>query len=95
MEVVDRVRLAELILQATRKAVTLSAFTSASKYAKNGIHLLPENSWIEKHYDMALELNSYAAESQGSLRNKEAVDCYCNKVLNRSEVPLSDNLRVY
>jgi hypothetical protein len=59
-----------------------------------GINLLPENSWIE-HYDMALELNSYAAESEGSLGNKEALDYYCNKVLNRSEVPLSDKLRVY
>ncbi len=91
---VDRVRLAELNLQATRKAVALSAFTSASKYAKKGIHLLPENSWSE-HYDMALELNSYAAESEGSLGNKEAMEYYCNKVLNRSEVPLSDKLRVY
>jgi predicted ATPase len=49
MEVVDRVRLAELNLQATRKAVALSAFTSASKYAKKGIHLLPENSWSEQY----------------------------------------------
>jgi predicted ATPase len=94
MEVVDRVRLAELNLQATRKAVALSAFTSASKYAKQGIQLLPENSWSE-HYDMALELNSYAAESEGSLGNREAMEYYCNKVLNRSEVPLSDKLRVY
>jgi predicted ATPase len=94
MEVVDRVRLAELNLRATQKAVAISAFTSASKYAKKGIHLLPENSWSE-HYDMALELNSYAAELEGSLGNKEAMDYYCNKVLNRSEVPLSDKLRVY
>jgi predicted ATPase len=94
MAFVDRARLAELNLQATRKAVALSAFTSASKYAKNGIHLLPENSWSE-HYDMALELNSYAAESEGSLGNKEAMEYYCNNVLNRSEVPLSDKLRVY
>jgi predicted ATPase len=94
MEVVDRVRLAELNLQATRKAVALSAYTSASKYAKQGIHLLPENSWSE-HYDMALELNSYAAESEGSLGNRLAMEYYCNKVLNRSEVPLSDKLRVY
>jgi predicted ATPase len=94
MEVVDRVRLAELNLQATRKAVALSAFTSASKYAKKGIQLLPENSWSE-HYDLALELNSCAAESEGSLGNKEAMEYYCNKVLNRSEVPLSDKLRVY
>jgi predicted ATPase len=74
--------------------VALSAFTSASRYAKKGIHLLSENSWSE-HYDMALELNSYAAESEGSLGNKEAMEYYCNKVLNRSEVPLSDKLRVY
>jgi predicted ATPase len=94
MEVVDRVRLAELNLQATRKAVALSAFKSASKYAKQGIQLLPENSWSE-HYDMALELISYAAESEGSLGNREAMEYYCNKVLNRSEVPLSDKLRVY
>jgi predicted ATPase len=88
------VRLAELNLQATRKAVALSAFTSASKYVKKGIHLLPENAWSE-HYNMALELNSYAAESEGSLGNKEAMEYYCNKVLNQSEVPLSDKLRVY
>jgi hypothetical protein len=45
--------------------------------------------------DMTLELNSYGAEVEGSLGNKEAMEYYCNKVLNRPEVPLSDKLRVY
>jgi hypothetical protein len=45
---------------------------------------------------MALELNSFAAEVEESLGNKEAMEYYCNNVLNRSEVrPLSDKLRVY
>jgi predicted ATPase len=44
-----RTRLAELNLQAARKAANSSAFSSAAKFARMGIELLPGDSWTNSH----------------------------------------------
>ena len=56
--------LAQLNLQAAKKANATSAFTSSLNYLKTGITLLPENSW-QKDYDLTLAL--YCESSEAAL----------------------------
>jgi predicted ATPase len=88
-----RIRLAELHLQASQMAANFSAFSSAAKFAKLGIELLPGDRWTN-HCELTLELFSTAAESDGYLGNVESMESFCNEVL-KQDIPLLDKLRVY
>ena len=50
-----RVEIVKLNLQAGEKALSLSAFQSASKYLLAGISFLDSGSW-ETHYNLTLQL---------------------------------------
>jgi predicted ATPase len=88
-----RIRLAELNLRACQKAATFSAFSSAAKFARMGIELLPGDRWTS-HCALSLDLYSTAAESNGYLGNVESMESFCNEVL-KQDIPLLDKLRVY
>jgi predicted ATPase len=88
-----RIRLAELNLRACQKAATFSAFSSAAKFARMGIELLPSDRWTN-HCGLSLDLYSTAAESNGYLGNVESMESFCNEVL-KQDIPLLDKLRVY
>jgi predicted ATPase len=88
-----RIRLAELNLQAAQKATNFSAFSSAAKFARIGIELLPGDKW-NNHCVLTLDLFSSAAESNGHLGNVESMESLCDEVL-KQDIPLLDKLRVY
>jgi predicted ATPase len=95
-EVIDdlkRIQLAELNLQAAQKATSFSAFSSAAKFARMGIEILPGDRWTN-HCELTLDLFSTAAETNGYLGNVDSMQSFCNEVLNQ-EIPLLDKLRVH
>jgi predicted ATPase len=89
-----RVKLAELNLQAARKATEFSAFESAAKYTAKGIEMLPSNHWQDK-FELALELYSTAAEAEGYIGDVEQIEAHCSEVLDQTRCSLSEKLRVY
>jgi len=90
----ERIQLAQLSLQASKKACDLSAFESAGKYAAIGVKVLPTNRW-SNHYKVTLDLYSTAAEVAGYLGNMEQMERHYSEVLDQQGCPLSDKLRVY
>lgn len=88
-----RLQLAKLNLQATRKAVASSAFSSAAKYASKGIDNLPVDRWTN-HYQLSLDLYSSAAESHEVIGKDDAMKTYCDEILQR-DCPLLDKVLVY
>jgi predicted ATPase len=89
-----RIMLAELNLKAARKAIKLSAFESAQKYAVMGIKMLPTDRWT-KHYLLSLELYSTAAETEGYLGIVDKMKLHCNEVLEQKRGKVQDKLRVH
>jgi predicted ATPase len=89
----QQIRLAELNLQAARKAVRLSAFKSAEKFAVKGMNLLLDDRWKD-HYQLTLELYSIAAEAESVLGHYDGLECHCREVLDQ-DFPLVDKLRLY
>ena len=89
-----RVKLAELNLQAARKATEFSAFEIAAKYTAKGIEMLPSNHW-QDNFELALELYSTAAEAEGYMGDVKKIEEHCREVLDQSKCPLSEKLRVY
>ena len=71
----DRIKMAGYNLQAAKKAVRLSAFESASRYALLGIGFLPDDKWTHHYgltldlYGLTLDLYSTAAEMHLALRS--------------------------
>lgn len=90
----ERVRLAELSLQAAEKASLQSAFDSARKYSAIGVEALPADSW-SSHYKLTLDLYSTAAEAAGYFGDMEQLDLYYDAVTKQKDRPLFDKLRVY
>jgi predicted ATPase len=89
-----RVKLAELNLQAARKATKFSAFESAAKYTAKGIKMLPSNHW-QDNFELALELYSTAAEAEGYIGDVEQIEAHCSEVLDQTKCSFSHKLRVY
>jgi len=58
----ERTLIAELNLQASKKAKLTSAFSESFNYIQNAIQLLPNESW-SSHYDLTLNIFEEAAES--------------------------------
>lgn len=50
-----RMEVAKLNLQAGERALSMSAFQSASKYLMSGVSFLDPGSWVT-HYDLSLRL---------------------------------------
>jgi predicted ATPase len=89
-----RLDLAQLNYEASRKAISLSAFESAAKYAAKGIHLLPPSAWID-HYTLALNIHTVGAQAEGSIGNTETMERYCKQVLLQENRPTLDKIGVY
>jgi len=58
----ERLRLAELNLQAGRKARSATAYDSAQSYLSLGLSLLPADAW-SAHYDLTLALHTEAMQA--------------------------------
>ena len=90
-----RRKLAEMNLQATRKAFSLSAFNSATKFAKKGIDFLPSNRWDDECYDLTLALYSIAVDSEECIGDVESMDIHCNEIFKQTHRPIMDKARAY
>lgn len=89
-----RLELAELNRRASAKAMTVSAFEAASNYASKGISLLG-NAAFTKDYELALDLFSTGAEAESCLGNADKMEVYCKAVMEQTDRPINDKLRVY
>ena len=89
-----RLDLARLNYEASRKAISFSAFESAAGYAAKGIQLLPQNAWVD-HYQFTLNIHSIGAQAEGFLGNTETMERYCKQVLSQEDRPIEDKLEVY
>lgn len=58
----ERTELIQINLAAGKKAKRITAYSEALDYFKTGLELLGEQAW-EKHYDIALEVHTEAAET--------------------------------
>ncbi|CAJ1938942.1 unnamed protein product [Cylindrotheca closterium] len=76
------VEFASLCLKAATKAKSLSAFHSATRYAKSGIEMLPEDIWTSNP-TLAIELNTIGAQVELALGRVEESKNYCDAVLCR------------
>jgi predicted ATPase len=89
----DRLQLAELNLQAGRKAAASSAFAPAARYLETGIGLLGSDAW-ERHYDLALGLHVDAAEARHMSLETERGSELGDVVLAKARAPL-DKVPIY
>ncbi|KAL7556639.1 hypothetical protein ACA910_014170 [Epithemia clementina (nom. ined.)] len=89
-----RLTLARLNCIASRKAISISAFESASVYATYGIRYLPENAWLD-HYDLTLKLYSLGAKANAFIGNVERMERYCKEVMSQEHKPIEDKFDVY
>jgi predicted ATPase len=88
-----RMELARLNYEASRKALSFSAFESAADYAAKGIRVLPPNAWWD-HYEFTRKIYSIGARAEGAVGNTETMEQYCKEVLLQDR-PLEDKLEVY
>lgn len=88
-----RLERAKCNLQAAKKAVSICAYESASKYCSRGIKVLTTDRW-SKDYELCLELYSLAAETHASI-GSDKMEGYCKQVLMDEDRPLQDTLRIY
>ena len=79
---------------AAEKAISVSAFQSASKFAKKGIECLPSQAW-ETCFDQTLRLYSVATEACGYLGESDEMTRFSTAVLEQPKCSLFDRLRVY
>jgi predicted ATPase/signal transduction histidine kinase len=86
-------KLADLNLQAGKKAKDSAAFEAALVYLTRGIDLLPTNSW-QDNYPLALALYTEAAEAAYLYTDFELMQRYAAEVLQRAK-NLIDKIRVY
>jgi len=91
-----RLQLARLNLLAARRAMELSAFNSAARYANAGVELLPNRRrWKDPSKELMLELSSISAEVAGSLSRRRDLERWCEEILCRNELTIYDKLRAY
>ncbi|CAB9507661.1 Transcriptional regulator [Seminavis robusta] len=90
----DRQVMIEVNLRAAEKAKSLSAFSSAVKFAMTGTSLLSEDAW-QNNYERTLRLYSVGAEAAGTVGKVDILNEISQIVLPRKNVPIEDKLRVY
>lgn len=89
----EAAELAELNLQASRKARANAAFAAAMEYAEAGLHLLAEGSWAER-YPLLLALHQDGAEA-ASLNGRYERMRALAEVAHRQATSLLDEVPVY
>lgn len=92
-DVTKRIELAGLNMRAGERAISLSAFKPAAQYLKAGINLLGKNHW-QDHYDLTLNLYSFAAGAEYCNGNFDEMDNYMNPVLVHAK-SIHDKFPVY
>ena len=88
-----KLEIVQLNLMAAQTALVGSAFVNASRFAAEGIQLLPDDKWTSQ-YSLTLELYSIGAEAEGIRGNIDGAKAYCDEVLNNAS-NVTDKLRVY
>ncbi|CAJ1941241.1 unnamed protein product [Cylindrotheca closterium] len=78
-------------LQAAEKALGLSAFSAAAKYATHGIDQLNDNRWSQNR-PMTLRLYTIGAEMERLLGNVTAAERYRCEVLSRTDLDIMESL---
>ncbi|CAJ1941257.1 unnamed protein product [Cylindrotheca closterium] len=78
-------------LQAAEKALGLSAFAAAAKYATHGIDQLGDNRWSQNR-PLTLRLYTIGAEMERLLGNVVAAERYCCEVLSRTDLDIMESL---
>lgn len=86
--------IARLNLDAGHAAMTAASFANATAYLQIGISRLPENHW-NLEYEISLALFCSAAEAAYGKGDMAQMEEYCNAVIERKEIPVTDKLRVY
>ena len=98
VDAITRVELATLNLQAAEKAMGMSAFNMAARYASQGIDLLlaasKEAAWTV-HFDLTLQLYTIGAESEGLQCNFESMKAYCEAILSSEKATIIHKERAY
>jgi predicted ATPase/signal transduction histidine kinase len=89
----ERRKLAQLNLQAGRKAIAAAAYNAASSYFDAGINLLPNDSW-QQDYDLTLMLYSEAVEATYLSGEVEQMEQLAEQTLQQAKTVL-DQIRVY
>ncbi len=83
----ERVQLAQLHLQASRKANAATAFTSALSYLSNGMALLNGGDWAQ-HYELTLALSLERAQCEYTNHQHEAAEFYFKSCLQHAKSAL-------
>jgi PAS domain S-box-containing protein len=92
-QVEDRQELAQLNLQAGRKARLSAAFQSAENYFQIALNILDEESW-QQQYDLTLALHIEAAETAYINNHYEDMERLAIIVIDRAKTTL-DTVKVY
>ena len=91
-----RTQLANLYLQAAKKAMHILAFDAAAKYAQRGIGLIPEKQrWLQQYQDMSLSLFSIAAEMERVTGDLDRSVSRYNTVKSVAGIPFRDQLDIH
>ena len=88
----EKERLAELNLQAGRKAKAATAYEIAFQYFSTGLKLLGNNAW-EDNYSLTLEMNIETAEASHLTGNFEKTDEFAAGITNHAK-NLLDKIRI-
>ncbi|MGC1390925.1 MAG: AAA family ATPase [Bacteroidales bacterium] len=88
----EKNQLAELNLQAGRKAKAATAYEIAFQYFNTGLNLLGDNAW-EDNYLLTLEMNLEAAEASYLTGNFEKTDILALEIINHAK-NLLDKIRI-
>jgi len=88
-------KLSQLLLRAAQKAKGVSAFSSASFYALNGIKRL-RNMWHgDENVQLAIKLHSIAAEAERCLGNLPHAKRLCETIIGQDSVPNIDKMQAH
>jgi PAS domain S-box-containing protein len=92
-EPADRAMLAQLNLQAARKARAANAYVAACSYARIGTEILGESGWVQQ-YQLALALHETLAEAAFLSGDFGSVPALVQIVLERAASPI-DRVKTY
>ena len=90
----ERLRLAEINLEAAENSSDLSAFSISAEYAGRGIDLLPPDRW-EMHRDLTLRLYNVSAQSEDRSGNADMVYKRYKEVADRNDIQWSEKVDIY
>jgi len=91
----SRLQMADLNHQASERAVRVSAFDSAARYAEREIAFLGDDVLVGDMYGVSLGLFTIGSKSEGAMGNVETLERYCMSVIKRDDISLEDKFGVY